>query len=101
MEEIRAFPNKVVQSGYEVPFVSIPHSMNFRNNKSAELNVHFVSVKISRLMNNGCIVEVQFKPYIVSPLRVAENRSKKMLILDLSLKIGKQLWIISKKIVIA
>ena len=85
-EEIGAFPNilKVVQSGYEIPFVSIPHSMNFRNNKSAELNAHFVSDEISRLMKNGCIVEVQSKPFIVSPLSVAENRSKKRLILDLS-----------------
>ena len=58
--------------------------MNFRNNKPAELNAHFVSVEIFRLMNNGCIVEVQSKPYIVSPLSVAENRSKKRLILDLS-----------------
>ena len=58
--------------------------MNFRNNKSAELNAYFVSDEISRLMKNGCIVEVQSKPFIVSPLSVAENRSKKRLILDLS-----------------
>ena len=48
-----AFPNilKDVQSSYEIPFVLISHSMNFRNNKSPELNAHFVSVEISRLMN--------------------------------------------------
>ena len=34
-------------------------------------------------MKKGCIIEVQSKPYIASPLSVAEIWSKKRLILDL------------------
>lgn len=85
-EEIGAFQYilKIVHSGYEIPFVSIPPSMNFRNNKSAQINADFVTSEISQLIKAGCVVEVTNKPYIVSPLSVAENRSKKRLILDLS-----------------
>lgn len=43
-----------------------------------------VTSEISQLSKTGCVVEVTHRPYIVSPLSVAENRSKKRLILDLS-----------------
>lgn len=56
--------------------------MFVRNNKSATNNA--VTSEISQLFKIGCVVEVTHRPYIVSPLSVAENRSKKRLILDLS-----------------
>lgn len=85
-EDIGAFQYilKVIYSGYEIPFVSIPPPMLVRNNKSATNNADFVTSEISQLSKTGCVVEVTHRPYIVSPLSVAENRSKKRLILDLS-----------------
>lgn len=75
---------KVIYSGYENPLVSIPPPMFVQNNKSATNNADFVTSEISQLIKSGCVVEVTHRPYIVSPLSVAENRSKKRLILDLS-----------------
>lgn len=75
---------KVIYSGYENHLVSIPPPMLVQNNKSATNNADFVTSEISQLIKSGCVVEVTHRPYIVSPLSVAENRSKKRLILDLS-----------------
>ena len=58
--------------------------MYFSNNKSALSNEKFVSEAISELVQSGCVIKVPFKPHVVSPLSVAENRSKQRLILDLS-----------------
>lgn len=75
---------KVIESGYEIPFVSNPPTMCFRNNKSAIHNVEFVSSEISDLLKYKRIIEVPFQPFVCSPLSVAENKNKKRLILDLS-----------------
>ena len=75
---------KVIESGYEIPFVSNPPQMHYKNNRSALHNAEFVTSEVSELLNRDCITEVSFQPYICSPLSVAENRNKKRLILDLS-----------------
>lgn len=62
----------------------IPPKIFLKNNKSAESNSDFVSDSIGELLESGCVVQVPFKPFVVSPLSVAENREKKRLILDLS-----------------
>ena len=65
--------------------MSEPPSMSYKNNKSALSHSSFVESTISELLSLGCIVNVPFQPYIVSPLSVAENSSGKLrLILDLS-----------------
>lgn len=74
-----------ISDGYIIPFSSNPPSMCFKNNKSAFNNHEFVDTAIADLVNNGCAIQVPFKPYVVSPLSVATQKSgKKRLILDLS-----------------
>lgn len=75
---------KVIESGYEIPFLSNPPTMCFCKNKSAIHNVEFVSSEISDLLKNKRILEVAFQPFVCSPPSVAENKNKKRLILDLS-----------------
>jgi hypothetical protein len=74
-----------IRNGYVIPFVNPPVSMYFKNNKSALDNSEFVDQAVSELVDNGCVHEVPFIPYVVNPLSVATNKSgKKRLILDLS-----------------
>ena len=74
-----------ISEGYVIPFSSNPPSMCFKNNKSAFQNHDFVDTAIAELVDNGCAIKVPFKPYVVSPLSVATQKSgKKYLILDLS-----------------
>jgi hypothetical protein len=59
--------------------------MYLKNNKPALVNADFVDKSISHLLEIGCIQEVPFRPYVVSPLSVAlSSNGKKRLILDLS-----------------
>lgn len=74
-----------ISEGYVIPFSSNPPSMCFKNNRSAFQNHDFVDTAIAELVDNGCAIKVPFKPYVVSPLSVATQKSgKKRLILDLS-----------------
>ncbi|CAC5357350.1 unnamed protein product [Mytilus coruscus] len=60
-----------------------PSSMYMKNNKSALQNNEFVSNSVNVL--SGCVIEVPLQPYIVNPLSVATQKSRKRrLILDLS-----------------
>ena len=74
----------IIKNGYSLPFMSQPPTMHLRNNKSALNNESFVSETVQELLDSGRVVQVPFKPYVVNPLSVAENREKKRLILDLS-----------------
>lgn len=75
-----------IKNGYIVPFNTVPPRMKMKNNKSAIKNEQFVDQSISDLLDSGCMQEVPFEPYVISPLSVAENKGsgKKRLILDLS-----------------
>lgn len=75
---------KVIESGYEIAFVSNPTTTCIRNNTSALHNVEFVSSEKLDLLRNKRILEVPFQPFICSSLCVAENKIKKRLILNLS-----------------
>lgn len=59
-----------------------------KNNKSALQNFSFVTESIGDLIKSGCVIQVPFRPFVVSPLSVAENREEKRLILDLSMLYG-------------
>ena len=85
-KEIETFDSvlNIIEQGYRLSFVTHPPTMHFRNNSSAIENKEFVTQEIQDLVNSGRAVEVPCKPYIVSPLSVAQNREKKRLILDLS-----------------
>ena len=84
--EIGAYQSviNVIENGYSIPFIQQPPSMFYGNNQSAVRNTDFVTDKIAELLQTKCIVKVPSKPFIVSPLSVAQNRTKKRLILDLS-----------------
>ena len=74
----------IVKNGYSIPFTKLPPTMKIRNNLSAMKNKSFVQEKVNELLSSGRAVKVPFQPFVVSPLSVAENRTKKRLILDLS-----------------
>ena len=83
---IDTFPSilRIIEFGYEIEFTSDPPPMHFSNNKSALNNSEFVSRTISDLLESACVIQVPFKPHVISPLSVADNKTKKRLILDLS-----------------
>lgn len=59
--------------------------MKFKNNNSAFIHYDFVDQRVSELVNNGCVIETHFQPFVVNPLSVSVQKSgKKRLILDLS-----------------
>lgn len=81
-----AFVIKTIKEGYLIPFLTPPPPMFCKNNKSAFNNENFVDEAISELVESGCVKQVPFKPFVVSPLSVAMNKSSKpRLILDLSI----------------
>ena len=60
--------------------------MFLKNNKSAIINSDFVDKSVCELIASGCVKELPFTPFVVSPLSVATNKAgKQRLILDLSL----------------
>ena len=66
----------IVKNGYSIPFTKLPPSMNIKNNLSAMKNKSFVQEKVNELLSSGRVVKVPFQPFVVSPLSVAENRTK-------------------------
>lgn len=85
-KKIGAFDDilRIIKNGYNIPFAANPPRIHLKNNKSASQNFSFVSESIEDLIKSGCVIQVPFRPFVVSPLSVAENREKKRLILDLS-----------------
>ena len=73
----------VVQTGYKLPFKTLPDCIVLGNNKSARSNPGFVEEEIDRLLTKGVVQEVQGCPQVVNPLTVAFSRSgKPRLVLD-------------------
>ena len=75
---------EIISKGYEIHFVEPPPRMHFKNNRSALENAPFVREAIEELLKFDLIKECSEPPFVISPLSVAENNSKKRLILDLS-----------------
>ena len=75
---------RVIDQGYSLPFIVEPPPAFFMNNQSALKHQAFVANEIQRLLETGCIREVERdEAHIISPLSVAENSEKLRLILDL------------------
>ena len=75
---------RVIEQGYSLPFTVEPPPAFLTNNQSAFKHQAFVSNEIQRLLETGCIREVECdEAHIISPLSVAENTEKLRLILDL------------------
>ena len=77
-----SFVLDVLKFGYKMPLFSTPEDIELQNNKSAVNNQKFVSEEIKRLLDRGCISEVNTKPRVVNPLTVAGNKFKQRLVLD-------------------
>ena len=73
----------VISNGYKIPFKDIPSSANLKNNRSALDNDEFVKTAINDLLLSGAISETKDAPFVVNPLTVAQNSTKKRLVLDL------------------
>eukprot|EP00111_Clytia_hemisphaerica_P006267 TCONS_00018130-protein len=73
----------IVKNGYSLPFKKNPPPSYSKNNKSSLREHKFVKNSIEELVKNKCIREVDFIPYCVNPLSVAERNSKLRLVLDL------------------
>ena len=75
---------RVIDQGYSLPFIVEPPPAFFTNNQSALKHQAFVANEIQRLLETGCIREVERdEAHIISPLSAAENSEKLRLILDL------------------
>ena len=64
-----------IETSYVSPFVNVPSDLYLKNNLPACNNEYFVSGAVSELFGSGCVHRVPFKPIVVNPLSVAENRS--------------------------
>ena len=72
----------IVGNGYKLPLHTLPDSIELRNNKSALNHSMFVQEEIQRLLEKGCVSEVEVSPTVVNPLTVSENKGKCRLVLD-------------------
>ena len=67
----------IIDKGYGIPFQQVPKKAFLNNNKSSRENVDFVETEILKLLNKGCVSEVEEIPTVVNPLTVAFNRAGK------------------------
>ena len=81
--EANEFVLNVIEHGYQLPFSSLPASKHLKNNRSSLNNQEFVCEAIHELIQAGLIVECVQKPFVINPLTVSDNGSKKRLVLDL------------------
>ena len=74
-KQIRANSKKlnVLKEGYKIPFSESP-SESFSNNNASALKIWIVVEAVSELVQNKCVVETSFKPFVVSPLSVSINK---------------------------
>ena len=86
-EEVLQAPSyivDVIQSGYVMPFTSLPTKFCKSNQRTALENVQFVEQAIDQLLADGRVREVNEQPWVCSPLSVVESSTgKKRLVLDL------------------
>ena len=74
----------ILKEGYRLPFVNIPPGNDSPNNKSVLPHGEFVDQAMWELLATKRVVEVKEPPYIINPLSVTIQRSrKKRLVLDL------------------
>ena len=79
------FVSSTIKEGYIIPFIKSPCRMFFKNNKSAIINSDIADKSVPELLASGCVKELPFTPFVVSPLSIATNKAgKQRHILDLS-----------------
>ena len=70
-------------SGYVLPFMSVPKSRRFKNQKSALENADFVSEALLAMLSDGHVKEVDNPPIVCSLLLVIDKMGKKHLVINL------------------
>ena len=79
-----AWVMRVIEQGYSLPFTGEHPPVFFTNNQSAFKHQAFLHNETQRLLETGCIREIEREEtHIISPLSVADNNEKLRLILDL------------------
>jgi len=76
------FVLSIIEFGYYMPFLEHPPLCHTKNNKSSLKHPGFVEQAINALLEKGCIIELEDRPYCCNPLTVAE-RPKLRLVIDL------------------
>ena len=85
-EVLQAPPSIIdcIENGYRLPLKFIPPPYSQQNHKSVELFSEFVDDALQNLMSNRCIMRVEAKPEVCSPLSVVANSQGKLrLVLNL------------------
>ena len=78
------FVLNVIRNGYRLPFVNFPDSVVLPNNRSARDHSSFVDEALLELPSSGRVIQVVDAPFVINPLSVSFQPSrKKRLILDL------------------
>ncbi|CAH3157409.1 unnamed protein product [Pocillopora meandrina] len=70
----------MIGRGYRLPFAQYPSQCFLKNDRSALQHPEFVAEAITKLLNNGCIVEHVVPPFCMNPLTVAEGKKLRLLI---------------------
>jgi len=76
------FVLSIIEFGYYMPFLEHPPLCHTKNNKSSLKHPGFIEQAINALLEKGCIIELEDRPYCCNPLTVAE-RPKLRLVIDL------------------
>ena len=75
---------KVIEQGYALPFVELPAPAYFGNHPMNEVEKRFLVQEIKNLAASGCVKECKREDLtVINPLKVAKNKEKMRMILDL------------------
>jgi len=73
-----------IVNGYHLPLKFVPPPYSQQNHKSAKFHSAFVNDAVKKLIANRCVMKVEDKPEMCSPLSVVSNSQGKLcLVLNL------------------
>ena len=84
-EQVLKAPDYIIDSirnGYVLPLFSAPTPYIGCNHKSAREQKDFVTSAVKDLLATGCILKVDKRPFICSPLSVVEGSNKRRLVIN-------------------
>ena len=75
---------KVIEHGYALPFVELPEPASFENHPTNKDEQSSLVQAIKNLVASGCVRECKREDLaVINPLKVAKNKEKMRMILDL------------------
>ena len=72
-----------IEHGYCLPLKYIPPSFSHQNHTSTESHHAFVDEAVLSLLEKRCVLQVDHKPYVCSPLSISNTAGKLRLVLNL------------------